>query len=653
MGFAQGNTCPAPEGFNYSQSYPQLDHQRPCLPDCVKTSRCGASYAPPQGLQYWAGEAGFSALARIPFVKEHIEELLAQSLLHLQRDGVLPGEDESAVQLERTRSPEHGEFASNVAMVLAKQAGIPPRELAQAIIDRLPRSRQVNRMEIAGPGFINFFLNRCALTGVIKDVLRQNGEYGFLIPEAEQRVTLEFVSANPTGPLHVGHGRGAAYGASLAKILQMAGHQVQREYYVNDNGRQMDILAVCVWLRYLELCGEQVKFPSNGYRGDYIYSIARIVRAEHGDKWRFSGIDVEDGLPRSMAEGGDGELHIDALIERARRLLGSDGYSVFFDAALDTILDDIKEDLAEFDVRFDEWFSEKHLEDSGAVDHAIDRLRQNGHLYVEDGATWFRASALGDEKDRVVVRENGRATYFASDIAYFLKKLERGYDRAIYVLGADHHGYIARLRAAAQGLGEDPDRLEIILVQFAVLFREGKKVQMSTRSGDFITLRELRKEVGNDAARYFYIMRSHEQHLDFDLDLAKSSSNENPVYYIQYAHARICSVFRNLEQMDKRHNEAIGEAALDLLTEEHELQLMRTLGRFPETIESAARIRSPHLVAHYLHSLATDLHAYYNAHQFLVDEENLRNARLNLVLATRIVLESGLALLGVSAPEAM
>ncbi len=586
-------------------------------------------------------------------MKEHLEELLAQSLLHLQREGVLPAGSEFEIQLERTRSPEHGEFASNLAMVLAKAAGMPPRQLAQEIIDRIPRSRQVDYMEIAGPGFINFFLQSCAMTGVIKDVLRQREEYGRLFRAGRTRVTLEYVSANPTGPLHVGHGRGAAYGASLASILSEAGYEVQREYYVNDNGRQMDILAVCVWLRYLELCGENVEFPDNGYRGDYIYDIARIVRADHGDKWRHTRLEVEDGLPPSPNRGGEGETYLDTLIARAKDLLGEVGYLVFFNTALDNILDDIKDDLADFGVPFDKWFSERELEESGAVQHAIDRLQENGYLYIKEGATWFRASDLGDEKDRVVVRENGRATYFASDIAYFLDKIERGFNRATYVLGADHHGYIARLRAAASGLGEDPDSLEILLVQFAVLFRFGEKVQMSTRSGQFITLRELREEVGTDAARFFYVMRSHEQHLDFDLDLAKSHTNENPVYYIQYAHARICSVFRNLQQMDERHNEAIGEVALDLLTEEHEIQLMRTISKFPEIIESAGRLRAPHLLAHYLHSLATDLHSYYNAHQFLVDEENLRNARLNLIFATRLVLDKGLGLLGVSAPEEM
>ncbi|MBT8069182.1 MAG: arginine--tRNA ligase [Gammaproteobacteria bacterium] len=586
-------------------------------------------------------------------MKEHIEELLNQALLHLIRDGVLNEDCDIEPQLERTRTSEHGEFASNIAMVLAKRAGMPPREIAQLIIDKLPPSRQVKHAEIAGPGFINFYLNHVALTTVVKDILYQGDNYGHRPPNPDHEVTVEFVSANPTGPLHVGHGRGAAYGASLASILAAAGYKVQREYYVNDNGRQMDILAVSVWLRYLELCGEQLRFPDNGYQGDYIYNIAREVRNEIGDKFRFKENDVFDGLPPDESQGGDRENHIDELISRAEELLGHEGYLAFFETSVNSILTDIQKDLAGFGVEFDHWFSEKELEDSGAIAHAIERLEDNGHLYKKDGATWFRASALGDEKDRVVIRENGRTTYFASDIAYFLNKMERGFEKAIYVFGADHHGYIARLRAAATGLGEDPDRLEILLVQFAVLYRAGKKVQMSTRSGEFITLRELREEVGSDAARFFYVMRSHEQHLDFDLDLAKSRSNENPVYYIQYAHARICSVFRNLEQMNETHNEAIGEAALKLLTEPNETRLLRELSRYPEVIESAARLRAPHQLAHYLQALATEFHAYYNSQQFLVDDENIRNVRLNLILAVKIVLANGLELLGISAPEAM
>ncbi len=592
-------------------------------------------------------------LAQGTILKEHIEELLIQALLHLIRDGVLTADCDVAAQLERARSPEHGEFASNLAMVLAKRSGMPPRELAQHIINKMPRSRQVERAEIAGPGFINFYMNHVALAGVVNDILYHGDSYGHFPKDNEHEVTVEFVSANPTGPLHVGHGRGAAYGASLASILQAAGYTVQREYYVNDNGRQMDILAVSVWLRYLELCGEKMRFPDNGYRGDYIYEIAREVRKEIGDKYRFKGQEVLDDIEPDEADGGDRETHIDALIQRTRNLLGQDGYVTFFEASVNSILTDIQKDLSSFGVDFDHWFSEKELEDSGAIDHAIKRLEENGHLYKKDGATWFRASELGDEKDRVVVRENGRTTYFASDIAYFLNKMERGFEKAIYIFGADHHGYIARLRAAAMGLGEDPDRLEIILVQFAVLFRDGKKIQMSTRSGQFITLRELREEVSTDAARFFYVMRSHDQHLDFDLDLAKSKTNENPVYYIQYAHARICSVFRNLEQMNESHNQAIGEAALKLLTEENEIKLLRALSRYPEVIESSARLRAPHQLAHYLQALATEFHAYYNSQQFLVDDENIRNARMNLILATRYVLANGLGLLGISAPDSM
>jgi arginyl-tRNA synthetase len=586
-------------------------------------------------------------------LKDHIEELLIQALLHLIREGVLGADCNITPKLERTRTYEHGEFASNIAMVLAKRVGMPPRELAQIIIDKLPRSRQVKLAEIAGAGFINFHMDQVALTTVVKDILYHGDSYGHQPADPEREVTVEFVSANPTGPLHVGHGRGAAYGASLASILQAAGYIVQREYYVNDNGRQMDILAVSVWLRYLELCGEQLRFPENGYRGDYIYDIARDVRNEIGDKWRFKGRDVLDNLPPDEAHGGDREIHIDAIIDMARELLGSDGYRVFFETSVNSILTDIQKDLSEFGVNFDHWFSEKELEDSGAIQHAIERLEQNGHLYKKDGATWFKASELGDEKDRVIIRENGRTTYFASDIAYFLNKMERGFKKAIYIFGADHHGYIARLRAAATGLGEDPDRLEILLVQFAVLFRNGEKVAMSTRSGQFITLRELRDEVGSDAARFFYVMRSHEQHLDFDLDLAKSKSNDNPVYYIQYAHARICSVFRNLEKMNETHNPAIGEAALNLLTEENEIKLLRALSRYPEIIEASARLRAPHQLAHYLQALATEFHAYYNSQQFLVEDEDIRNVRLNLILSTRLVLANGLALLGISAPETM
>ncbi len=587
-------------------------------------------------------------------MRAHIEELIGQALGYLKREGVLELEADPEIEVERTRDRSHGDYASGIAMVLAKQARRKPRELAEAIAERLPTSKRVERVEIAGPGFLNFFASPHYLRVVIRDVLDQGDTYGHARPGSLDPVLIEFVSANPTGPLHVGHGRGAAYGGSLAAIMAAAGHRVEREYYVNDHGRQMDILAVSVWLRYLELAGESVRFPANGYRGDYIYDIAREVRSRHGDELRHPGHRVAEGLPADDSDGGDSEKHIDALIARARELLGESGYANCFEAALETMVADIRTDLDEFGVRFDSWYSERGLEASGALKRALERLDARGWLYQDGGATWFRATELGDDKDRVVVRENGRTTYFASDIAYLLDKLERCEGQSLYIFGADHHGYVPRLQAAARGLDEDPDRLDFQLVQFAVLFRSGKKVQMSTRSGSFVTLRELREEVGNDAARYFYVMRSHTQHLDFDLDLAKSHANENPVYYIQYAHARIQSVFRQLESRGQRHNQAIGESAVDRLDSDHEQDLLRSIGRFPEIIEIAARRRAPHTLAHYLHELASQFHAWYNNSVFLVDDDgDLRNARLNLVAATGQVLRNGLDLIGVSAPEAM
>lgn len=586
-------------------------------------------------------------------MKAHIQELILQAIDHLKREGKLPAEYEPAVQVERPRKAEHGDYASNIALTLTKIARRKPLELAEEIVQHIPSSRHVDEVNIAAPGFINFRLSLDCLRNVVRDILDRGEAFGTHQPDTEQSLTLEFVSANPTGPLHVGHGRGAAYGASLAAILSAAGYVVQKEYYVNDNGRQMDILAVSVWLRYLELCGESIRFPVNGYKGDYVYEIARSLRQDQGDDLRHNQFAVYENLPADEDEGGDKEKHIDALIERTKTLLGEEGYSACFDQALNAMLEDIREDLAEFGVEYDRWFSERSLESSSAINDAVETLRNGGYLYEKEGAQWFKASDLGDEKDRVVVRENGRTTYFASDIAYLLDKLNRGFDKAVYIFGADHHGYVPRLKAAARGLEQDPERLEIQLVQFAVLYRGKEKVQMSTRSGEFVTLRQLREEVGNDAARFFYVMRSHEQHLDFDLDLAKSHSNENPVYYIQYAHARICSLYRNLEKEGLRHNTAIGDAALNLLTEDHELKLVRTLNRYPEVLESAASQRSPHILAHYLQDLSAVFHACYSAVPILVEDENTRNARLNLMSATRQVIANGLALLGVSAPENM
>ena len=587
-------------------------------------------------------------------MKPHLCKLLHTALQTLQAQGVLTGEV-PAIGIERARDKQHGDFASNIALVLAKTAQRKPRELAEQIVAHLPASDQVERVEIAGPGFINFLLTPAAWQAVVNTVLETGAAYGAGTQADAAPVQVEFVSANPNGPLHVGHGRGAAIGSALANLLEVAGCKVSREYYVNDAGRQMDILAASVWLRYLTLCGEPVVFPVNGYKGAYVADIARTLQQTCAARLHHPLAAVMLAVPPDLAADGSGdkESHIDALITRMKELLGAADYRVVFDLGLDTILADIRNDLAEFGVHYDRWFSERSLTESGIVQRAIERLKQLGHLYESGGAWWFRSMAFGDEKDRVVVRENGQPTYFASDIAYHLGKYERGFGRIINVWGADHHGYIPRVKAALTALGADPARLHVVLVQFAILFRGKERAQMSTRAGEFVTLRDLRAEVGNDAARFFYVMRKSDQHLDFDLELATSQSNENPVYYVQYAHARICSVLKQGEDRGWTWDATRGRTHLDLLCEPHERTLLVTLARYPELIESAAAAYEPHQLAYYLVELATDFHTYYNALPFLVEESKLRDARLSLLVATRQVLRNGLAVLGVSAPESM
>jgi arginyl-tRNA synthetase len=586
-------------------------------------------------------------------VKDLLNELVLQAVLDLRRDGQLPAGDEPAFVIERTRNKAHGDYACNVAMLLAKPLKRNPRELAQAIVGTLPESRLVEKAEVAGPGFINFFVSPTCLMGTIRRVFEDGERYGCAADESRESVTIEFVSANPNGPLHVGHGRGAAYGATLANLLEAHGHKVHREYYVNDAGRQMDILAASVWLRYLELGGVAVRFPDNGYKGDYVVDIARDLRSREGDRLRRGEFEVTEGLPPDESDGGDKETHVDALIARAKKLLGDADYRLVFESGLDSCLADIREDLAEFGVRYDNWFSERSLATTGALKRALDKLKAAGHLYEKDGAWWFRATAFGDEKDRVVVRENGATTYFASDIAYLLNKFDRGFEHAVYVWGADHHGYIARLKAIAQALGLDHGKVEIQLVQFAVLFEHGEKVQMSTRAGQFVTLRQLREDVGNDAARFFYVMRSHDQHLDFDLDLARLHTAESPVYYVQMAHARVAALFRQLAERGLHYNRASGDAARDRLVDEREEELLQHLMRFPEIVASAAENRSPQILVHGLRDLAATFHSYYNAVPILVEDEALRSGRLYLCQAIKQVLANGLKLVGVTAPEQM
>jgi arginyl-tRNA synthetase len=584
-------------------------------------------------------------------MKEHIIGLIESAIAELKNNGTLHADTDPRVSVENTKDKSHGDYASNVALALAKSAGKNPRELAQLICAALPASDKLEKTEIAGPGFINFFMNSDSCFEVLNTIFTQSDRFGHSDVGAGKKVQVEFVSANPTGPLHVGHGRGAAYGASVADLLEAAGYDVHREYYVNDAGRQMNILAASVWLRYLELHGAKFQFPSNGYKGGYVVEVAEALKAAFGDKFIHPIDVVFDNIPADEPQGGDKELHIDALIARCRELLTSEGYKQVFDQGLNDIVGDIRDDLAGFGVQYQQWFSEASLAED--VGRAIEKLQSAGHIYESEGALWFRSTDFGDDKDRVVCRDNGETTYFASDIAYHLNKFERGFEQVVNIWGADHHGYIARVKAALTALGIDENKLTVKLVQFAILYRGQERVQMSTRSGSFVTLRELREEVGNDAARFFYVTRKSEQHMDFDLELAKSESKDNPVYYIQYAHARICSVMRKLAEAEYQWTEKDGLAAIDALTLEQERDLATKLALYPEVLQAAAINHEPHQIANYLRELASDFHTYYNSNKVLVDEEAIRNARTALCMATKQVLLNGLKLLGVTAPSEM
>ena len=573
-------------------------------------------------------------------LRAHIADLFGAALAT-----VAPEQAGTAVIIERARQAQNGDYACNIALQLAKTLKRNPREIAAALVAALPTSPFVAKAEVAGAGFINLFLKPETRRAVVPHILGRGAEYGRSNNGQGKKIQVEFVSANPTGPLHVGHGRGAAFGASLAKVLEAVGLKVTREYYVNDAGRQMDILALSTWLRYLDAAGVGVPFPPNAYQGDYVRAMGNELLKEHGPRFKR---DATADTIAAWLTGTDEEARLDALIAGAKSMLGND-YEVIHQHALNEQLRDCRGDLQEFGVTFDNWFSERSLFDTGRVERAIKRLGEAGHVFTENGAKWFRSTQFGDEKDRVVQRENGQYTYFASDIAYHLDKFERGFERVIDVWGADHHGYVPRVKGALAALGCSPDQLTVALVQFAVLYRGGKKVSMSTRTAEFVTLRELRQEVGNDAARFFYVLRKAEQHLDFDLDLAKSQSNENPVYYVQYAHARVCSV---LEQWG---GDAGSLAVVDPspLVAEQETVLLTRLMEYPAIVESAAHDLAPHQIAFYLKELAGDFHSYYNATRVLVPEEPLKLARLALVAATRQVLRNALALLGVSAPEKM
>lgn len=534
-------------------------------------------------------------------------------------EGIVKGGDLPEVLLEVPPQKEFGDFATNFAMQSARALKCNPRMIAQAVVNNLDCA-YVEKMEIAGPGFINFYLKQDWMYDMLAGIIAEGENYGNLVSDCKEKIQVEYVSANPTGPLHVGHGRGAAVGSALANLMKAAGMNVSREYYINDAGNQINNLAASVNARYLEQLGQTVEFPENGYHGhDIIETAERIVRI-YGD--RFLNMSEEERLK---------EFRTIALKEKLAAL---------------------KEDLEAFNVTYDEWFSEQTLHDANAIKNACDLLTERGYLYEEGGALWLKATEYGDDKDRVVIRDNGIPTYFAADIAYHQDKYARGFDRVINLWGADHHGYIARMKAAVGALGYHPDQLEVLILQMVSLYRNGELVKMSKRTGQSVTLNELIEEVGTDAARFFFVMRSIDSQLDFDLTLATEKSNENPVYYIQYAHARICSIMRQLDEAGIVVMPAT-EAKLNTLTEASELELIKKLGEYPEMLAGAAKERAVHRVAHYVHDLAGLFHSFYNQCRILGVDSDLQQARIALVKTVGHVIRHALGILGVSAPERM
>ncbi len=552
-------------------------------------------------------------------VRRITESLIHTGIKRKLEEWGIPGE--ISVSVEVPRQEEHGDFSTNAAMQLAGRMKRNPREVAMELLGSIRRADErgwFRDLDVAGPGFINVILSDAVWREVLAAALEKGKRFGAVDRKEGERVLLEFVSANPTGPLHVGHGRGAVVGDVLARILDFTGCQVTTEYYVNDVGNQIDCLGKSLYARYLQLCGRKAELPEDGYRGEYLLDIAREFRDEVGD--RYLPVDEEEAFP------------------------------VFRKAACDRILNGIRKDLETFRVRFDRWFREGSLHESGAVAAVVEELRARGQLYESGGAVYFKSESHGDEKDRVLVRADGRTTYFASDLAYHREKLGQGFTKLVDIWGADHHGYAPRLTAALKGLGEKEDLLEILLVQFVSLVRDGKTVQMSTRSGEFTTLHEVIDEVGVDAARFFYLLRSFHSHLDFDLTLAGKKSSENPVYYIQYMHARICSIFREAADRGIVLSDA---PPLSVLSLPDETNLMKKVARFPDVVAEAARSREPHRIPFYLLDIAREFHAFYHNHRFLGETPERTQGRLALATAVRNVVSTGLSLLGVSAPERM
>ena len=581
-------------------------------------------------------------------MKEKIQESLLKVLGDLYNNDEF-NIDDYVINIQDNKEKEHGDLASNIALILAKPLKRAPKEIASEIKDNFLTDEEIIKVDVAGPGFINFYLSKKSHGLVLKEIHDEKERFGKITANKE-KVLIEYVSSNPTGPLHVGHGRGAVFGSVLSSLLKEAGFEVDEEYYVNDFGRQMNILAASLWIRYAQIFNSEIKMIKNGYQGEYLIPIAESLKKIQSDGLYTKDKDIEALLNQEVA---DNEELTDRIVEAIKSILG-DRFLDIRDFALKEILKLIKEDLLDFGVEHNKWFSESSLyknkqNHNSKVDQAIKQMKEKGFIYEKEGATWFKSTNFEDDKDRVLKRGNGEYTYFASDVAYHLDKYDRGYDRVINIWGSDHHGYLPRVKAAMEACDRNIDQLELVFIQFANLIRAGKKVTMSTRSGEFITLRELVEEVTAEAARFFYINRKADQHLDFDLDLAKDQSKDNPLYYIQYAHARICSVLRKSNVQEKE----LGLSEIDLLDSDKEIEIQKMLKQYPVLIERAALSSEPHLICYYLKDLASIFHSYYNTEKFIVEDLKLMRARLLLLTGVKQVIQNGLSILGISAPQEM
>ena len=557
------------------------------------------------------------------------------------------------VSIQENKEKSHGDYASNLAMVVAKDLSQTPREVAENIISLLPSEDWIQKVNIAGPGFINFYLKKDTHNEILLIIEERGRDFGRNNSGNGERVLIEYVSSNPTGPLHVGHGRGAAFGSVLSELLRIVGYKVDEEYYVNDHGRQMNILTISIWLRYLLQNGQELKFSKKGYQGVYVEQLAKLLAEEEGTRYNLK--ESESDL-LELLEVQETEEDLDRLIEWGKLFL-KENFEKIREFSLREIMRSIREDLKLFGVNHNLWFNESSMYSNKIglpdISKSIKLLSESGFLYEKEEALWFKSTEFGDDKDRVVKRANSDNTSFASDIAYHLDKYDRGYDRIINIWGADHHGYLPRVSAAMEALGKSREKLEVVFIQFANLLRNGEKVSMSTRGGEFIPLIELIEEVSSEAARFFYINRKADQHLDFDLDLAKSQTKDNPLYYIQYAHARICGVFETLKKEGMKLNQELGLDNLNLLNLDKEIEIQKMLLQYPEVISRAAKNSEPHLICYYLKDLSGLFHSYYNSERFLVDDEKLMNSRLFLLKGTKQVISNGLEILGIGAPESM